>query len=234
MRLSLLGSPVSPAHSDDGGMHLVPYALLPHLGSWQEGAVHRRAQEYNVPPIAVPVPPHGGALPPQASFFKVTPASVALTAVKRAESGDGLALLGTAAMAGYLLLARGLHPRIEVWSFLGVACAVGGAAVMAAAWAGGVGLVPSSGEAVFYIFLSALIPQVVGHGLLTWSLRHSTPTVVGLATLGEPVGSTLLAWVWLGEAAPAVVLAGCAVVLAALVIALSRRRAGGPAEVVAP
>lgn len=92
VRLSLLRSPVAPAHSDDGGMHLVPYALLPHLGSWQEGAVHRRAQEYNVPPIAVLVPPHGGALPPQASFFKVTPASVALTAVKRAESGDGLAL----------------------------------------------------------------------------------------------------------------------------------------------
>ncbi|HNR98816.1 MAG TPA: glycoside hydrolase family 38 C-terminal domain-containing protein [Planctomycetota bacterium] len=92
LRLSLLRSPVSPARSDDGGNHLVAYALLPHLGSWQEGAVHRRAQEYNAPPIAMPVPPHGGALPPQASFFRVTPASVALTAVKRAEAGDGLAL----------------------------------------------------------------------------------------------------------------------------------------------
>jgi drug/metabolite transporter (DMT)-like permease len=45
---------------------------------------------------------------------------------------------------------------------------------------------------------------------------------VGLATLGEPVGSTLLAWVWLGEAAPATVLAGCAVVLVSLVLALAR------------
>ncbi len=92
MRLSLLRSPTAPARSDDGGNHLVPYALLPHLGSWRDGAVQRRAEEYNVPPIAVPAPPHGGALPPQTSFFKVTPASVALTAVKRAESGDGLVL----------------------------------------------------------------------------------------------------------------------------------------------
>ncbi|MBS1195862.1 MAG: protein of unknown function transrane, partial [Actinobacteria bacterium] len=75
-----------------------------------------------------------------------------------------------------------------------------------------------------YIFLSALIPQLVGHGLLTWSLRHTTPTVVALAIMGEPVGATLLAWAWLGEAAPAVVLAGCALVLAALVLALSASR----------
>jgi drug/metabolite transporter (DMT)-like permease len=151
----------------------------------------------------------------------------------RALAGDGLALLGTAAMAGYLLLARRLGPRLEVWSFMGVACAVGGLVVMVVGAAAGVGLRPASGKAFFYIFLSALIPQLVGHGLLTWSLRHATPTVVALAILGEPVGSTLLAWAWLGEAAPPMVLAGCAVVLAALVLALSRPRPRAVEEVVA-
>ena len=152
----------------------------------------------------------------------------------RALAGDGLALLGTAAMAGYLLLARHLGRRIEVWSFMGAACAVGGGAVMAVAAVGGAGLGPANGRALFYIFLSAVVPQLVGHGLMTWSLRHTTPTVVGLATLGEPVGSTLLAWAWLGEAAPAVVLVGCAVVLAALVLALSRPRPRAGGEVVVP
>lgn len=145
-----------------------------------------------------------------------------LSLAGRALVGDGLALVGTAAMAGYLLLGRHLGPGLDVWSFMGVACAVGGAVVMAVAAAAGVGLTPAGGESLLFIFLSALIPQLVGHVLLTWSLRHTTPTVVGLATLGEPVGSTLLAWVWLGEAAPALVLAGCAVVLVSLVIALAR------------
>jgi drug/metabolite transporter (DMT)-like permease len=140
----------------------------------------------------------------------------------RALAGDGLALLGTAAMAGYLLVGRRLGPGLDVWSFMGVACAVGGAVVMAVAAVAGVGLAPAHGRSLLYIFLSALIPQLVGHVLLTWSLRHTTPTVVGLATLGEPVGSTLLAWAWLGEAAPAVVLVGCAVVLVSLVLALAR------------
>lgn len=145
-----------------------------------------------------------------------------LSASGRALAGDGLALLGTAAMAGYLLVGRRLGPGLDVWSFMGVACAVGGAVVMAVAAVAGVGLAPAHGRSLLYIFLSALIPQLVGHVLLTWSLRHTTPTVVGLATLGEPVGSTLLAWAWLGEAAPAVVLVGCAVVLVSLALALAR------------
>jgi drug/metabolite transporter (DMT)-like permease len=152
----------------------------------------------------------------------------------KAFAGDALAVLGAAAMAAYLLLARRLGRRLEVWSFMGVACAVGGGAVMAVAAVAGVGLRPASGKALFYIFLSALIPQLVGHGLLTWSLRHTTPTVVALAILGEPVGATLLAWLWLGESASAVVLVGCAVVLGALVLALYGRRAEPPAEAMVP
>jgi len=152
----------------------------------------------------------------------------------RAFAGDGLALAGTLAMAGFLLLVRRLGPSLDVWSFLGLACAVGGVLVMAVAALAGVDLTPASPGALLYIFLSALIPQVVGHGLLTWSLRYTTPTVVGLATLGEPVGSTLLAWVWLGEAAPAVVLVGCAVVLVSLMLALARPGLGADAAAAGP
>ena len=151
----------------------------------------------------------------------------------RALAGDGLAVLGAVAIGGYLLLARRLAAGLDIWAFMGVACAVGGSLLMATAAAAGVGLAPASGRSLWYIFLSALVPQLVGHGLLTWSLRHTTPTVVGLATLGEPVGSTLLAWVWLGESAPAAVLAGCAVVLASLVLALARPGRGADAVAVA-
>lgn len=152
----------------------------------------------------------------------------------RALAGDGLALAGAAAIAGFLLLVRRLGPSLDVWAFMGLACAVGGVLVMAVAAIAGVGLTAASPGALLYIFLSALIPQLVGHGLLTWSLRYTTPTVVGLATLGEPVGSTLLAWVWLGEAAPAVVLVGCAVVLVSLILALARPGRGADAAAAGP
>ncbi len=92
IRLSLLRSPTFPAHNDDGGTHTVPYALYPHLGSWRTGEVHRRAREYNVPLIGVPVTEHSGALPARASFFQVEPANIMITAVKGTEDGRGLVL----------------------------------------------------------------------------------------------------------------------------------------------
>ncbi len=142
--------------------------------------------------------------------------------------GDGLALLGAAAMALYLLLVRGLGPRLDVLAFSGLACGVGAACLLLAAVALRVPLAVSPGSFV-WIALAALIPQLVGHTLLTWSLRHATPTAVGIATVGEPVGATLLAWVWLAEAPSGLVLAGAAITLAAVLVALAgpRRAAEG-------
>jgi len=58
---------------------------------------------------------------------------------------------------------------------------------------------------------------------LTWALRHTLPTTVGLATLGEPVGATTLAWLWLGEAIAPWTAAGCGLTLLGVGLALSRR-----------
>jgi drug/metabolite transporter (DMT)-like permease len=79
-------------------------------------------------------------------------------------------------------------------------------------------------HALLFIALSALIPHLIGHTLLTWALRHTRPTVVGIATIGEPVGATLLAWVWLDELPAAQALAGCSVVVAAVALSLWRAR----------
>lgn len=43
------------------------------------------------------------------------------------------------------------------------------------------------------ILLLALIPQVLGHSLLVWSLAHVTGTVVAVAVMAEPVIASLLA-----------------------------------------
>jgi drug/metabolite transporter (DMT)-like permease len=143
-----------------------------------------------------------------------------LSASPAALAGDGLALLGAAAMGVYLLVARRLGPELEVVPFMGVSTAVGGALLLGTAALTGVELTPPSLESLGWIVLAALVPQLIGHMALTWAVRHATPTQVGLSTLGEPVGSTLLGWMWLGEVASTQVLAGCALVLAALAFSL--------------
>jgi drug/metabolite transporter (DMT)-like permease len=136
--------------------------------------------------------------------------------------GDGLAFAGAAAMAFYLLIARSLGEDLDVLAFGGLATAFGALSLFAAAWIAGVPIAFASAESLLWIALAALLPQLVGHTLLTWSLRHATPTAVGIATVGEPVGATLLAWIWLGERVTPVIAAGCAITLAAVLLSLRR------------
>jgi drug/metabolite transporter (DMT)-like permease len=143
-------------------------------------------------------------------------------------AGDALALVGAVAMAGYLLVARGLGSAMSLWAFSGIATALGALALLGTAAALGIPIEPASAEAMGYLALAALVPQILGHNLLTWSLRYTTPTVVGIATVGEPVGATALGWIWLGEEVPPLVAAGCGITLSAVMLSLWRPRAPRP------
>lgn len=138
--------------------------------------------------------------------------------------GDGLAVLGALAMASYMIIARRLGHDLNLMAFSGVATAVGAAVLLGWAWILKIPLYPASGEAMIYLVLAAILPQLVGHNLITWSLRHTTPSVVGMAVVGEPVGATILAWAWLGESVTALVALGCGVTLLAVIIAISGQR----------
>jgi alpha-mannosidase len=73
------------------GEHTVRYAILPHAGDWQtEGAVLREAQAFEAPLRALPTEQHDGGLPATWSFVHVVPDAIAISAIKRAESGEGL------------------------------------------------------------------------------------------------------------------------------------------------
>ncbi len=148
-----------------------------------------------------------------------------LSLSREALIGDGLAFVGAIAMAFYLLIVRSLGEDLDVLAFGGVATAFGALSLFAAAVTAGVPIAFASGESLLWIALAALLPQLVGHTLLTWSLRHATPTAVGIATVGEPVGATLLAWIWLDERVTPVIAAGCAITLVAVLLSLRRARA---------
>src|SRR5205807_5997320 len=50
------------------------------------------------------------------------------------------------------------------------------------------------------LFLAmAVIPQIGGHTLYNWSLRWVPAPIVSLSRVGEPIGSSLLAWVLLQQ-----------------------------------
>lgn len=137
--------------------------------------------------------------------------------------GDALAFTGAAAMAGYMLVVRRLG-AIDVFAFTGVAAGLASLLLFTLGAAVGVPLGPASWSALGFLALSALIPQLIGHSALTWSLRWARPTTVGIATLGEPVGAAALAFVILGETPRPTTLIGCAITLMAVALALRASR----------
>ncbi len=137
--------------------------------------------------------------------------------------GDGLALFGAISIAAYMVRVRALG-EVAVLPFMGIAAFVGGALLLATATAVGIQPYPVSWESFGWLFAAALIPQLVGHTCLTWCLRHMTPTTIGIATLFEPVGSTVVAWWLLSETPKLGTLVGCFITLIAVSIALGSRR----------
>lgn len=139
--------------------------------------------------------------------------------------GDALAFTGAAAMAGYMLVVRKLG-AIDVLAFTGIATAVGCIVLVGTGLVAGVDLSPASPRALGFLALSALIPQLIGHSALTWSLRWVRPTTVGIATLGEAVGAAVLAYFILAEVPAFTTVVGCVITLSAVALALraARRR----------
>ncbi len=138
-------------------------------------------------------------------------------------SGVLLALAGAATFGLYLIVARRVTlPTLQAsLAFAGVAGGLGGLLLLTTALVVGAPMLPTTMDEVWVIVGAALLPQLVGHTMLTWAVTKTTPTTVALATLGEPIGSALLAWALLGEALTALGAVACVITLAAVALALS-------------
>jgi len=92
LRLSLLRSPEWPDPHADEGHHEFTYSLYAHRGTWLDAQTIRRGYELNYKLFSMPTGKHQGRLAAEHSFVQVEPDNLVLTAVKKAEDGDGLVL----------------------------------------------------------------------------------------------------------------------------------------------
>jgi drug/metabolite transporter (DMT)-like permease len=113
--------------------------------------------------------------------------------------GDGLAVMGAMAGAGYFLIGRQLRARLSLLGYVYPVYATAAVVLMAVMLVSGLPRLPQHSETWLWLTLMALGPQILGHSSLNWALRYLSATYVTLATLWEPIGSTLLAWWLLGE-----------------------------------
>jgi drug/metabolite transporter (DMT)-like permease len=113
--------------------------------------------------------------------------------------GDGLALCGAVMISAYLLLGRLARLRVTLSVYVGLVYTFAALTLVGCCLALGLPLRGYSGQTYVLLALLALVPQLIGHTILNWALAYLSPTLVALAILGEPVGATLLAFLFLGE-----------------------------------
>jgi alpha-mannosidase len=90
LRITLLRSTAYPDPHADEGRQEFTYSLLPHAATWKEAGTVLRGYELNNPLLVRVVSPHTGALPATHSFVQLDPQNLVLTAMKKAEDGDGI------------------------------------------------------------------------------------------------------------------------------------------------
>lgn len=137
--------------------------------------------------------------------------------------GNALALIGALCMAPYLIIARALRSKFSLLAYVTLVYGAAAIALMIVALLTGTPLTTRDPVAYLWIVLLALMPQLIGHTSFNWSVRR-LPAVYGtIPVLGEPIGSTILALLLLGETAQWITLLGAALTLAGIALMSLKR-----------
>jgi drug/metabolite transporter (DMT)-like permease len=133
--------------------------------------------------------------------------------------GDFLAIIGSVCAAIYLLLGRRLRRKLSLLAYVFV-CYASAAAIL---WLIVLLLqLPVSGFSTSTwaaLGAMALFTQLVGHTSYNWALRWVSTGLIAVSLLGEPIGSTLLAYVIFDEGLTWMNAIGGGLVLAAIYLA---------------
>lgn len=153
--------------------------------------------------------------------------------------GNALALVGSVAFAGYIIIGRKVRVKVSlipyIWTTYGSGALILAAYILltrqpvivhtaiTAPWSAltvfshnlMTGL-PIS--AYLWMSLMALFPQLIGHSSYNYALGYLPAAYVSLTVLGEPIGSTILAFFFFHEQPGIPQFAGSALIFIALIM----------------
>ena len=133
--------------------------------------------------------------------------------------GDFLALVGAWAAAGYMIIGRNLRPKLSLIPYIFIAYGTAAVILVGLMFGRGLQMFGFSSEIYLWLILLAVVPQLLGHSTFNWALGYLPAAFVAIALLGEPIGSTILAYFLLSEVPTLLTLFGAILILAGILIA---------------
>ena len=138
--------------------------------------------------------------------------------------GDLFALIGGVMSSVYLVVGRGVRQRLSTATYGAIVYSATAVILVGLALATRTPLGGQPAAAYVAIALLALVPQLIGHNAMNWALGSLSAAVVAVAILGEPVGAAIIGAALLHEVPTALEVAGGAIVLAGVYVALRGTR----------
>ena len=136
--------------------------------------------------------------------------------------GNFLALFGAWTVTGYLIIGRKLRAGMSLVPYIFVVYGMAALTLIVIMFVSGNSPFGYSWVSYGWIFLLAAIPQLIGHSTYNWALKYLPAALVAVITLGEPIGSAVLAFFILSEVPAPLVVFGGVLILAGIYLA-SRR-----------
>lgn len=113
--------------------------------------------------------------------------------------GDLLALIGGVMLGLYILGGRIYRKNMDLTTYVTPVYSAAALSLIILSIVTGTPLSGYTKSTYGFFFLIALIPMIFGHTLYNWALRYISASLVSLSLLGEPVGASILAFLFLGE-----------------------------------
>jgi drug/metabolite transporter (DMT)-like permease len=142
------------------------------------------------------------------------------SAFPRAWMGNGMALLAALFAAAYLIIGRAVRQGTNWLVYVAPLYAIVAVVILAVALVRGVPLLGYSPQFYGLCALMAVGPSLLGHGSFNYAVKYVSATLIGLLTLLEPIAASLAALWLFGEVPAALGIAGMALALGGVVIAL--------------
>lgn len=139
--------------------------------------------------------------------------------------GDFLALMGAWMAAGYLIVGRSLRSKLALVPYIFLVYGSAAIFLIVMVLIRGLAFVGYPPQAYLWLVMLAIFPQLIGHSIFNWALAYLPASFVAVTLLGEPIGSTILAFLLLDEVPTGLNLIGAILILIGIaVVSQSNRR----------
>ena len=136
--------------------------------------------------------------------------------------GDLMAVGGALMASAYFLIGRRVRQRLPLSVYIFLSYGTAACVLLLTTLGTQTPLVGFSPLVYLYLALLAVGPQLIGHTTFNWTLKYLPAATVAVLILGEPIGSTLLAYLLLGEILTLLKGIGAALILVGIYFSLRK------------